>query len=129
VPTQEHPPPGETGGLPPIPAEEPLPADEPESEAGSPQLYDFETDEDPIRRLPSGHKDDDFEALGPVEEEYIEDEEPNAEEPAGSTEPPVEEEVYEGRSLDPEETYEDEGEDDLWFEKGPPKDFDFEDDR
>ena len=72
MPTQEHPPPGDTGGLPPLPpqesayapeplepvdeapsAEEELPAAEPSEEEapggpGGPALYDFETDEDPL---------------------------------------------------------------------------------
>jgi hypothetical protein len=159
VPTQEHPPPGETGGLPPLPesrpepfdeaAEEPFedePAgDEPGADAGAPALYDFETDEDPISNdVPAGTvDDDDFDALGPAEEEapYLEDEEPYAEEPVSDTgsAPPAEEpgtevrpaledeEAYEGGGLDPEEEYEEEeGEEGLWFEKGPPKDFDFE---
>jgi hypothetical protein len=158
VPTQEHPPPGETGGLPPLPpeepldpvdeapsAEEPLPApepyaEEPASDDGAPALYDFETDEDPLEPA-AAPADDDFEALGPAEEEapYLDEEEPYAEEPAPKTEirpeepgtevrPALEdEEVYEGGGLDPEESYEeDEGEEGLWFEKGPPKDFDFD---
>jgi hypothetical protein len=38
------------------------------------------------------------------------------------------EEAYEGASSDPEERHEEEeGEEGLWFEKGPPKDFDFDD--
>ena len=93
---------------------------------------------------PTPADDDDFEALGPAEEEapYLEEEEPYAEEPVSGTEPPPDEpgtevrpaledeEVYEGGKPDPEETYEeeeDEGEEGLWFEKGPPKDFDFDD--
>ncbi len=168
VPTQEHPPPGETGGLPPLPpepgfepeplepgeeapsGEEPLPAAEPSAEEGDggepggPALYDFETDEDPLASPGPAPADDDFEALGPAEEEapYLEEEEPYAEEPVSGTEPPAEEpgtevrpaledeEAYEGGTLDPEETYEEEeGEEGLWFEKGPPQDFDFEDDK
>jgi hypothetical protein len=128
VPTQEHPPPGDTGGVAPIPAEE-----EPEAlgpQAGSPELYDFETDEDLLEpAVPVGETDDDFEALGPAEEQApsLEEEEPYSEEPVAPVEPPVGEEAYEGQSLDPEETYEEDTDDDLWFEKGPPKDFDFED--
>jgi hypothetical protein len=169
VPTQEHPPPGETGGLPPVPppvqevepeslepvdetpsSEEPLPEAEPlpESESAGesdgPALYDFETDEDSVAPPGPAPADDDFEALGPAEEEgpYVEEEEPFAEEPVSGTEPPAEEpgtevrpaledeEVYEGGTRDPEETYEEEeGEEGLWFEKGPPQDFDFEDDK
>lgn len=51
------------------------------------------------------------------------------EEPGTEVRPALEdEEVYEGGSPDPEESYEeDEGEEGLWFEKGPPKDFDFDD--
>src|SRR5215208_2550921 len=158
VPTQEHPPPGDTGGLPPLPPEEPLDpvdeapsseeplpaaepfAEEPESDSGGPALYDFETDEDPVP--PSAAPADDFEALGPAEEEapYLEEEEPYAEEPVSGTEPPPveprtevrpaleDQEVYEDGAPDPEESYEDEGEEGLWFEKGPPKDFDFDED-
>jgi hypothetical protein len=162
VPTQEHPSPGQTGGLPPVPApeaeldpepleprDEPLPAEEPlpeeegADESGGSALYDFETDEDPVASPGSEPAADDFEALGPAEEEapYLEEEEPYAEEPASGTEPPPDEpgtavrpaledeEAYEGGKLDPEETYEEEeGEEGLWFEKGPPQDFDFEDD-
>jgi hypothetical protein len=124
-----------------------LPADEgAEPESGGPQLYDFETDEDPIPP-PQGRAEpeDDFEALGPAEEEapFLDEEEPFAEEPASSTEPADEgpdeepgtavrpaledEAAYEGSSPDPEERFdEEEGEEDLWFEKGPPKDFDFD---
>jgi hypothetical protein len=118
------------------------PADEPPAESGGPALYDFETDEDPVTS-PAPADDDDFEALGPAEEEapYLDEEEPYAEEPTSGTQQPPEEpgtevrpaledeEVYEGGKPDPEESYEeeeDEGEDGLWFEKGPPKDFDFD---
>jgi hypothetical protein len=153
VPTEEHPPPGDTGGLPPLaggpepgdegaPYEEPLageeplpahqpPPEEPDAEGG-PQLYDFETDEEAIQpegAPPVGETDDDFAALGPAEEEapYLEEERDAVEEPHAGAQPP--EEAYEGGSLEREETYEEEEEDDLWFEKGPPQDFDFEDDR
>jgi len=169
VPTQEHPPPGDTGDLPPLPDsdpelgrpdtsyelppseeplpaeepisdEEPLPDEEPASESGSPQLYDFETDEDPIPPAQGrGAPEDDFEALGPIEEEAPnhEEEERYQEEPATGTEEPgtavrpalEDEEAYGGGSFDPEEgREEEEGEESLWFEKGPPKDFDFDDD-
>jgi hypothetical protein len=168
VPTQEHPPPGNTGDLPSLPGdeelgrpdttyepppmglpddepisdeqpipeaepisdEEPLPPDAAEA-SGGPQLYDFETDEDTV--LPASGEtvvDDDFEALGPAEEEapYLDEEEPYAEEPGTEVRPAVEREE---RSGDTEErTYEvdeEEGEEGLWFEKGPPKDFDFDD--
>jgi hypothetical protein len=155
VPTQEHPPPSDTGDLPPLPGDEPElgrpdtsyepppmeepPSDEvplPDEAAGSdgPQLYDFETDEDSIAP-PSGTPadDDDFEALGPAEEEapYLDEEEPYSEEPGTAVRPAVDEEAPpEGGSFDTEERFaeeEDEGEEDLWFEKGPPKDFDFDD--
>jgi hypothetical protein len=188
VPTQEHPPPGETGDLPPLPGDEPElgrpdtsyeppPLEEPPSdeellsreeppsqeeplpqddafESDGPQLYDFETDEDPI--APSSQQsavDDDFEALGPAEEEapYLDEEEPYPEEPASGVESadegrheepgtevrPVleDEEPFEGgnfdteerRTLEPEKRSGDDEEEDLWFEKGPPKDFDFDD--
>ncbi len=170
VPTEEHPAPGDTGDISPLPGsepelgrpdtsyepppmeeppstDEPLPDEEPPSDSGGPQLYDFETDEDPLSRPEDrAATDDDFEALGPVEEEapYLDEEEPYAEEPASGTEPAAEppdeepgtavrpavedEEAYEGASPDPEERYEEEeGEEGLWFEKGPPKDFDFDD--
>jgi hypothetical protein len=180
VPTQEHPPPGDTGDLPPLPGDEPelgrpdtsyepppleppsdeapLPIDPPSDEAplpdedtsgdsDGPQLYDFETDEEPVPPA-SGPPavDDDFEALGPAEEEapYLDEEEPYADEPASGTEagreapyeepgtevrPAIEdEEPDERRSSDTEERFVEEEEEDLWFEKGPPKDFDFDDD-
>ena len=98
---------------------------------GGPQLYDFETDEEAIQpegAPPVGDTDDDFEALGPAEEEapYLEEEPYAAEEPHAGAQPPAEE-AYEGGSPEREGTYEEEEEDDLWFEKGPPQDFDFED--
>jgi hypothetical protein len=141
VPTQEHPPPGDTGGMPPVtetrpeplgsgaeplPVDEPLPPDEPEAEAGGPQVFDFETDEDPVapaEPAPGGESDD-FEALGPAEEEapYLEEEEPYADEPASGTEgSPDDPSMASGR-----QTYEEEEAEDLWFEKGPPQDFDFD---
>jgi hypothetical protein len=150
VPTQEHPPPGETGGLPPLPAEEPeyrpepieptatpetdesFVPDEPES-AGGPALYDFETDEDQVESPapPTDEPADDFDALGPAEEEapYIEEEEPYAEEPVGGTEAPADDEPFDDqpRTEVRPSVEEDDEEDDLWFEKGPPKDFDFDD--
>jgi hypothetical protein len=165
VPTQEHPPPGETGGLPPLPeyedehdlaapadeappvveppsSEEPLP---PEDSGSRPELYDFETDEDSLDSPPvvSGDTDDDFEALGPETDErpyvapetdespYVPEEERPREELPPSTEAALEDDdVYEGDSPEAEESYEQgsDTDDDLWFEKGPPKDFDFDDD-
>jgi hypothetical protein len=159
VPTQEHPPPGQTGDLPPWPSEsaeepaseappleepeavaEPEAAEEPEAGGGAPALYDFETEDEPLAT--EGREADDFEALGPAEEEaaYLEEEEPYTEEPAPDTGAPLDdadtavrpaledEEAYDGEDLEAEESYEqDEGEDELWFEKGPPKDFDFDD--
>jgi hypothetical protein len=165
VPTQEHPPPGETGGLPPLPdyedehdlaapADEAPPVGEPPSEekpqppeepAGSsgPELYDFESDEEPVADSPvaPADTDDDFEALGPETDEapYIApetDESPYIPDEHRSDEPPSseaaleDEDVYEGDSPDAEESYEErksDTDDDLWFEKGPPKDFDFDD--
>jgi len=172
VPTQEHPPPGETGGLPPLPdyedehdlaapadeappvveppsEERPQPLEEPEA---GPQLYDFESDEEPSGGAPAARDaEDDFEALGPETDErpyvppetdeapYIApetDETPFIPEEDRSEEPPSseasleDEDVYEGESLEPEESYEErksDADDDLWFEKGPPKDFDFDD--
>ena len=144
VPTQEHPPPGETGDIPaasetefrpePFEPDEELPIEEPpaaeespseatEAEAGGPALYDFETDEDPIAAgEPAPAVDDDFDALGPAEEEapYLEEEEPFAEEPASGTESDSPS-MGSGR-----QTFEEEEAEDLWFEKGPPQDFDFE---
>ncbi|MFL5907311.1 MAG: hypothetical protein ACJ75Z_06905 [Solirubrobacterales bacterium] len=137
VPTEEHPPPGDTGSMPPVtesrpeplgsgadpePLDEPLPPDEPEADAGGPALYDFETDEDPV---PSAAEDDDFEALGPAEEEapYLGEEEPYADEPPSGTDAsPDDPSMSSGR-----QTYEEEEAEDLWFEKGPPQDFDFDD--
>jgi hypothetical protein len=156
VPTQEHPPPGDTGDLPPLPSDEPelgrpdttyepppledLPSDESPLPSGDtstgsngPELYDFETDEESVPP-PSGQPavDDDFEALGPAEEEapYLDEEEPYPEEPGTEVRPAVEpEDSGERRPSDTEEHLEEEeaGEEDLWFEKGPPKDFDFDD--
>jgi hypothetical protein len=189
VPTQEHPPPGETGDLPPLPGDEPelgrpdtsyepppleppsdeaplpvepasdeapLPVEPPSDEAplpgedasggaDGPQLYDFETDEESVPAAGGSALDDDFEALGPAEEEapYLDEEEPYPEEPASGVDSPPEAadedqrtEVrpavdQEGRDqrFETEERIveEDEGEEGLWFEKGPPKDFDFDD--
>ncbi|HET9119005.1 MAG TPA: hypothetical protein VFN72_00610, partial [Solirubrobacterales bacterium] len=175
VPTQEHPPPGETGDVPSLPGEEPelgrpdttyepppmeLPEEEPISDEeplpaedssatwDSPALYDFETDEESVApSSPPPSIDDDFEALGPPQEEapYLDEEEPYAEEPAAGVDPdtgsyeeagtevrPVtdDEEQRGPRPSDTEERpleLEEEEEDDLWFEKGPPKDFDFDD--
>ena len=181
VPTQEHPPPGDTGDLPPLPGDEPElgrpdttyepppieppsdeappPAEEPISDeqplpdedasasSDVPQLYDFESDEEPASATTERPAiEDDFEALGPAEEEspYLDEEEPYPEEPASGVEsaregtaeepgtevrPAVEdEEPREGRSPDTEEHFEeDDSEEGLWFEKGPPKDFDFDD--
>jgi pilus assembly protein FimV len=160
VPTQEHPPPGETGDAPAIPAPEPDLGPEPEAEpepadSSGPALYDFETDDEPLGEAPVVEPSDEFDALGPADEEipYLDEEEPYAEEPASGTglpleEPPTEdrpavapptevrpgleeeaegEEAYEGPSDDPEESYEEgDTDDELWFEKGPPKDFDFD---
>jgi hypothetical protein len=163
VPTQEHPPPGDTGDLPPLPGDEPelgrpdttyepppveeppsdeVPLEEPPSEeaplagdeapsSDGPQLYDFETDEDSVPDASARSEvDDDFEALGPAEEEapYLDEEEPYAEEPGTEVKPALEEEDSEDTSLDTKKRAERrEGEEDLWFEKGPPKDFDFDD--
>lgn len=159
VPTQEHPPPGETGDtgdLPPYPSDrpEPLahpveepgseglpleesePADKAEPEPGAPDLFDFEADDD--RLATEGGQDDDFEALGPAEEEapYLEEEqyaeEPadagaSLDEPGTAVRPAVDDESDEFGALDPQEADGENEEDDLWFEKGPPKDFDFDD--
>jgi hypothetical protein len=157
VPTQEHPPPGDTGGLPALPGDEqelgrpdtsyepppmdlppdeppsdeqPLPSDEPAGSEG-PALYDFETDEDPVPPATSEPAvDDDFEALGPAEEEapYLDEEEPYPEEPQTAVRPPANDEEDTGeRSSFEDRLEEEEGEEGLWFEKGPPKDFDFDD--
>jgi len=104
---------------------------------------DFETDEESSVSSAAPPPEDDFEALGPAEEEapYLEEEEPYAEEPVSGSDTPVEEpgtevrpaledkEAYEGGADDPEESWEEEeeSEEGLWFEKGPPKDFDFDD--
>jgi hypothetical protein len=159
VPTQEHPPPGETGDLPPypseregrpvedsvekpasegLPLEESEPAEKPELETAAPELYDFETDDDPLATERA--QDDDFDALGPAEEEgpYLEEEQPYPDEPspgAGApldepgteVRPAIDDESDEFGALDPQEADGENEEDDLWFEKGPPKDFDFDD--
>jgi hypothetical protein len=179
VPTQEHPPPGETGGLPAVPGPEPesayrpepLPdaAPEPEPEAArepaaepapeaelpeapasdAPQLYDFETDDEAIVSAPPPDEpSDEFEALGPADEEapYLDEEEHYPDEPASGTEPgrdtepPLDEpgteirpaaaseETDERPAFDPDEAHEEDDTDEgLWFEQGPPKDFDFDD--
>jgi hypothetical protein len=136
VPTQEHPPPGQTGGVPPVPPPEP------ESDAGPPALYDFETDEESLDSSAAAPPEDDFEALGPAEEEapYLEEEEPYAEEPVSGGDSAVpepgtevrpaleDEDAFEGAGGEPEESWEEQdSEEGLWFEKGPPKDFDFDD--
>jgi len=158
VPTQEHPPPGETGDAPAIPPPEPdlgpeLEAEQepPPADSGGPALYDFESDDEPLGAVPSVEPSDEFDALGPSDEEasYLDEEEPYADEPASGTGTPLEEqptedrpaaprtevrpglededeEAYEGAPVDPEESYEEDTEDELWFEKGPPKDFDFD---
>ena len=160
VPTQEHPPPGETGDLPTLPDDEPelgrpdtsyepppmeLPEEEPISDeqtlpprdapasSDAPELYDFETDEESVAPASPPPSIDDFEALGPAQEEapYLDEEEPYAEEPGTEVRSALDEEESRGRgSSDTEERpleLEEEEEDDLWFEKGPPKDFDFDD--
>jgi hypothetical protein len=139
VPTQEHPPPGDTGDLPPFPESEerPQPLSAPDDEeGGGPALYDFETDEDPLEPGPSSSTDDDFEALGPAEEEapYLEEEEPYAEEalppldePGTAVRPAVDDDELDEEPPPRGKVYEeDDSEEDLWFEKGPPKDFDFD---
>jgi hypothetical protein len=142
LPTQEHlPPREETGDAPQVPSESELP------EPGDSQPYDFETDPGlegvgagPDAAPPPAGESDDFEALGPVED--AEDvEEAEGGHFIGQED---DEEGYrtEVRPADPGEDGEDEEEDllsespefldqdtdeSLWFEKGPPKDFDFED--
>src|SRR5262249_6973505 len=134
----------------PEPPAEPPPA-EPQSDG--PQLFDFETDAGPIEPVGPSEPapvEDDFEALGPADDEapYVEEEEPYAAEPDVGTDAPREE-AYEGGDAGSGAAYEDalpeeERGDDLlsrppefvedeeevfWFEKGPPQDFDFEDER
>jgi hypothetical protein len=106
VPTQEHPPPGDTGDLPPLPGDEP--------ELGRPDT----TYEPPPVELPEDE--------APSEEEpYPGEGETSPEEPASAVdsgdEEPDEEPGTEVRPVADDE------EEDLWFEKGPPKDFDFDD--
>jgi hypothetical protein len=152
-PSDEEPlpaePPSDEAPLPVEPPSEevPLPDAGASSDSDGPELYDFETDEDSVP--PSSGRsaiDDDFEALGPAEEEapYLDEEEPYPEEPASGVEsadrgpdeepgtevrPAIEEEKRDEGSSDTEERFveEEEGEEGLWFEKGPPKDFDFDD--
>jgi hypothetical protein len=149
VPTQEFAPPDEGTGEVALPLE---PQAEDESEPAGPQLYDFETDEDELVSepgQPAVDEGDDFEALGPVEEEadYLEEEEPYAEGAGGVAELPAEEtderelvreedeEKAPGGAPDdeddilsgsPEFVEEDTESEGLWFEEGPPQDFDFE---
>jgi hypothetical protein len=127
---------------PPEPAAEPEPEPEPVDTGEGPALYDFETDEESLSYTPPADTDDDFAALGPADEEapYLEEEESYAEESSSATELPYDEpgtevrpvaddedeDADEGALLEAEEQYE-ETDDDLWFEKGPPKDFDFDD--
>lgn len=124
------------------PEGEPASAEEPVSE-----VYDFATDEEPFGETSDG---DDFEALGPVTDDPVEEEagetsdfdptyvrDPDSEE----FDAPVPVPETDDHEVAPKEQ-DDEGEDilagspgfveegedeDLWFEKGPPKDFDFED--
>jgi hypothetical protein len=155
VPTQEHPPPGDTGDLPPLPGdeaelgrpdttyepppleeppsdEEPLPSDDTSSVSDGPDLYDFETDEDRSRRRQSNRRSTvtSRRSVQPRRRPRTSRGEPYAEEPGTEVRPPVgDEDTGERRTSGTEEHFEEEeaGEEDLWFEKGPPKDFDFDD--
>jgi hypothetical protein len=147
-PTEELPPP-EPGSeeLRPEPFEDPSSADlalppETGEDESAPQLYDFETDEDSLDepRRAASEPEDAFEDLGPVEAQPRYDEEEVAE-PSEDERRPDERRPDERR---PDETGEDDllstspefldegsetDEEDLWFEKGPPEDFDFEDEK
>ena len=145
IPTQEHPPPGETGDLPPLSLPErstsritssrpvrPLRRGGALRRSGAacglrvdrPSMTSRPT-RTRLVESPASEPDDDFEALGPAEEEapYLDEEEPYAEEPPSGTEPPAgaeppaeeprtevrpaleDEEAYEGGAPDPEEAW------------------------
>jgi hypothetical protein len=147
---EEHEPQGPPSGAPLRPeGAPPEPAPAPEADSG-PELYDFATDEGALEigaeapaDSPAPEPADEFEELGPVtdeaevvdappagdqdfEDDYPpEDEEPAREAPASA---PAAQDADDLLAESPE-FIEEEGEEgeDLWFEKGPPKDFDFED--
>ena len=113
---------------------------EPADGSPGPALYDFETDEDDLaaperhgrRRVRGARTRGGGGALprggGAHAEEPASGSDQPFEEPGTAVRPALEdEEPYEGGTLDPEESYEEEeGEEGLWFEKGPPQDFDFD---
>jgi hypothetical protein len=124
--------------------EAPAPPDAPAEGEESPELFDFETEEGSLAdRAEPAAPADDFEALGPaeeVEEELDYEEEPPADETAIREPPPDDQHDTAVREPDsdeeqdilskpPEFTEEGTEGEDLWFEKGPPQDFDFEDEQ
>jgi hypothetical protein len=152
VPTQEHlPPPSETGEAAAPSEPEPVSDSGPQlyDFETDPGLVEEEGADLGTARPPA-EESDDFEALGPVKEEaeedlYLEEEEPHPEEPAGaarSGEVEIEEEEIFETEVRRDDTGEEEDDDllsgspefleqdteseGLWFEKGPPQDFDFE---
>ena len=158
-PTEEHPAPeppseeayGEASGAPLAPPSDELPAVEetesPETGEG-PQLFDFETDarlgaeapapappevDEPAPPEPEPEDEDDFDDLGPAQEDDYTADEPADRKRADETEDrPLPAETGEEDLLAEQPDFVDDpatDEEDLWFEKGPPKDFDFEDDR
>jgi hypothetical protein len=143
-PTEELPPPPEPVSDE-FPAQQPL--DEPSSAENAlppdtggdevPQLYDFETDEAALDEpAPAAAEPEDaFEELGPAEEQppFTETEERDAA-PAEVEDEPRPDETGEEDLLSASPEFLDEedpgtDEEDLWFEKGPPKDFDFDDEK
>jgi hypothetical protein len=108
-----------------------------------PALYDFATDEGALDAgaedavSPPPGPDDEFEDLGPVTDEaelvdapVSDDEEFDVAEPAPADDEPPAQPAPQGADdllAESPEFIDEEGEDeDLWFEQGPPKDFDFE---
>jgi hypothetical protein len=157
LPTQEHlPPREETGDAPPVPSE-PEPPEQGDSQLydfeTDSDLEEVGTDPPPA--APPTEESDDFEALGPVEEAeeadedlYLDEEGPSGQqrgdaigfEGTDAADGDEEGDRTEVRPADPDEKGEDEDllsesptfldqdtDESLWFEKGPPKDFDFED--
>ena len=124
----------------------PRPSESEPDTGGGPALFDFETDaglgtEAPASpdvaedSEPLGPEDsDEFEELGPATDEQpardVGDEETHYDDPEPDGEPrrdPTDEKDLLAES--PEFADDGTDEEDLWFEKGPPKDFDFEDEK
>ena len=143
---------GEASGAPLTPPSQELPAvedDEPlEGDTGDgPELFDFETDADleaaeapapappevDEPAPPEQEDEDEFDDLGPAEEgDYAEDErerkqpyEDDDQDAAGADKTGEADLLSEQPDFAEDST----DEEDLWFEQGPPKDFDFEDEK